>query len=70
VFYTKWLTDFHDGQADNGYVIIIVPGAGWGRHRRPDPEWDGTRHLIAWDLCQYRGDVRILTGLELHAPLC
>lgn len=59
-FYEKWLQDFGDAQASNGSIPVIIPSGGWGRHERPDPEWDAAWAIIAWELYQYGGNLRVL----------
>ncbi|MFD1255451.1 glycoside hydrolase family 78 protein [Mucilaginibacter terrae] len=57
-FYAKWLDDIADSQLPDGLIPVIVPSANWGEHW--DPEWTSAYHIIAWDLYQYYGDIRIL----------
>jgi alpha-L-rhamnosidase len=57
-FYTKWLNDFADDQTEDGKVGVIVPSGGWG-HGAFNPAWDSAYPIIADDLYEYRGDLRV-----------
>ena len=56
-FWTKWLRDIADSQADDGQVPHICPayhGLAW------DAAWGGNYPQLVWFLYQYYGDDRIL----------
>jgi alpha-L-rhamnosidase len=57
--YTKWLDDMRDGQIANGRIPVIAPTHGWGSDWIA-PEWSSTYVLLAWDMYQRYGDVRLL----------
>jgi alpha-L-rhamnosidase len=64
-FYTKWLGDLADDQAENGALSLIVPSGGWGRGAT-HPAWDSAYAIIAYDLYRYCGDTRALTQNYEH----
>jgi len=57
-FYTKWLEDISDSQAEDGSVPDVVP-AYWSIYPA-DPAWGTACVVIPWYLYQYYGDRRIL----------
>jgi len=57
-FYTKWLEDISDSQAEDGSVPDVVP-AYWSIYPA-DPAWGTACVIIPWYLYQYYGDGRIL----------
>lgn len=68
-FYSKWLDDFADAQRADGGLPVLVPNGGWGNGEgwpgEITPPWDAAYPIVAWDLYQYCGDVRVL---ERHYP--
>ncbi len=58
-FYTKWLDDLSDDQKESGAMSLIVPSGGWGQGSC-NPAWDSAYPIVAWDLYEYRGDIRVL----------
>jgi len=57
-FYTKWLEDIRDSQAEDGSVPDVVPPY-WNFYPA-DPAWGTACVVIPWYLYQYYGDGRIL----------
>jgi len=57
-FYTKWLKDISDSQAEDGSVPDVVPPY-WSIYPA-DPAWGTACVVIPWYLYQYYGDERIL----------
>ena len=57
-FYTKWLEDIRDSQAEDGSVPDVVPPY-WSIYPA-DPAWGTAYVVIPWYLYQYYGDRRIL----------
>jgi len=57
-FYTKWLEDIRDSQAEDGSVPDVVPPY-WSFYPA-DPAWGTACVIIPWYLYQYYGDKRIL----------
>lgn len=57
-FYTKWLKDIRDSQAEDGSVPDVVPPY-WSFYPA-DPAWGTACVVIPWYLYQYYGDERIL----------
>ncbi len=57
-FYTKWLQDISDSQAEDGSVPDVVPPY-WSKYPA-DPAWGTACVVIPWYLYQYYGDRRIL----------
>jgi alpha-L-rhamnosidase len=64
-FYTKWMTDWHDVQTDDGFIPPTAHhGIGGG-----GPAWSGALQQIAWRNYLYYGDNRALTE-NFEACLC
>ncbi|MFO0582015.1 MAG: family 78 glycoside hydrolase catalytic domain [Anaeromyxobacter sp.] len=61
-FHEKWLADWRDAQRADGALGVMVPwpGAGPFAPYLDDPLWSGAHVLLAWDLYQERGDLRVL----------
>ena len=57
-FYTKWLQDIGDSQAQDGSVPDVVPPY-WSSYPA-DPVWGTACVVIPWYLYQYYGDKRVL----------
>ncbi len=57
-FYTKWLEDIGDSQAEDGSVPDVVPP--YWSHYPADPAWGTACVVIPWYLYQYYGDKRVL----------
>ncbi len=57
-FYTKWVEDIRDSQAEDGSVPDVVPPY-WSNYPA-DPAWGTACVVIPWYLYQYYGDKRIL----------
>jgi alpha-L-rhamnosidase len=57
-FYTKWIRDIREAQADDGSVPDVVPP--FWTHYPADPAWGTACIIIPWDLYRYYGDRRIL----------
>lgn len=57
-FYTKWLKDIREAQAEDGSVPDVVPPY-WSNYPA-DPAWGTACVAIPWYLYQYYGDERIL----------
>lgn len=57
-FYTKWLEDISDSQAEDGSVPDVVPPY-WSLYPA-DPVWGTACVVIPWYLYQYYGDRRVL----------
>ncbi len=57
-FYTKWVEDIKDSQAEDGSVPDVVPPY-WSNYPA-DPAWGTACLVIPWYLYQYYGDKRIL----------
>lgn len=63
-FYTKWVEDIRDSQAEDGSVPDVVPPY-WSNYPA-DPAWGTACLVIPWYLYQYYEDKRIL---EKNYPL-
>ncbi len=57
-FYTKWLEDIRDSQAEDGSVPDVVPPY-WSNYPA-DPAWGTACVVIPWCLYQYYRDERVL----------
>ena len=57
-FYTKWVEDISDSQAEDGSVPDVVPPY-WSKYPA-DPAWGTAWVVIPWYLYQYYGDKRVL----------
>ncbi len=58
--YTRWLREFSAGQRPDGGLYGVIPNAEWGAN--VGPPWESAYLLIANDVCQHCGDIRILTN--------
>jgi len=65
----KWLADFRDAQADSGEIPEIVPSTphygyektpGWTFLNGPVPSWDAAALVLADDVFQLTGDLKLL----------
>ena len=57
-FYTKWVEDISDSQAEDGSIPDVVPPY-WSLYPA-DPAWGAACIVIPWYLYQYYGDKRVL----------
>ncbi|MEV5963501.1 family 78 glycoside hydrolase catalytic domain [Kribbella sp. NPDC051952] len=60
-FFTKWLGDIRDSQADSGQLPVIVPSSGWGfTDLSPATEWPTVYPFLLREMHRWYGDERIL----------
>ncbi|WP_350277314.1 family 78 glycoside hydrolase catalytic domain [Kribbella sp. HUAS MG21] len=60
-FFTKWLGDIRDSQADSGQLPVIVPTSGWGfTDLSPATEWPTVYPFLLREMYRWYGDDRLL----------
>lgn len=60
-FFTKWLGDIRDSQADSGQLPVIVPTSGWGfTDLSPATEWPTVYPFLLREMYRWYGDERLL----------
>ncbi|WP_238174168.1 family 78 glycoside hydrolase catalytic domain [Kribbella kalugense] len=60
-FFTKWLGDIRDSQADSGQLPVIVPSSGWGfTDLSPATEWPTVYPFLLREMYRWYGDERLL----------
>ncbi len=60
-FFTKWLSDIRDSQAESGQLPVIVPTNGWGfTELSPATEWPTVYPILLQEMHRAYGDVRLL----------
>lgn len=60
-FFTKWLGDIRDSQAESGQLPVIVPSSGWGfTDLSPATEWPTVYPFLLRELYRWYGDERLL----------
>jgi alpha-L-rhamnosidase len=60
-FFTKWLGDIRDSQAESGQLPVIVPSSGWGfTDLSPATEWPTVYPFLLRELYRWYGDDRLL----------
>jgi alpha-L-rhamnosidase len=60
-FFTKWLGDIRDSQAESGQLPVIVPTSGWGfTDLSPATEWPTVYPFLLRELYRWYGDERLL----------
>ncbi|MFI6679202.1 family 78 glycoside hydrolase catalytic domain [Kribbella sp. NPDC050470] len=60
-FFTKWLGDIRDSQAESGQLPVIVPSSGWGfTDLSPATEWPTVYPFLLRELYRSYGDERLL----------
>ncbi|MET7281359.1 family 78 glycoside hydrolase catalytic domain [Kribbella sp. NPDC005582] len=60
-FFTKWVGDIRDSQAESGQLPVIVPTNGWGfTELSPATEWPTVYPILLHELHRAYGDVRLL----------
>ncbi|MEU4197666.1 family 78 glycoside hydrolase catalytic domain [Kribbella sp. NPDC026611] len=60
-FFTKWLGDIRDSQAESGQLPVIVPSSGWGfSELSPATEWPTVYPFLLRELYRWYGDERLL----------
>ncbi|MFI7066306.1 family 78 glycoside hydrolase catalytic domain [Kribbella sp. NPDC050124] len=60
-FFTKWLGDIRDSQAESGQLPVIVPSSGWGfTDLSPATEWPTVYPFLLRELYRTYGDERLL----------
>ena len=60
-FFTKWLGDIRDSQAESGQLPVIVPSSGWGfTDLSPATEWPTVYPFLLREMYRSYGDERLL----------
>ncbi|GAB2660467.1 family 78 glycoside hydrolase catalytic domain [Kribbella swartbergensis] len=60
-FFTKWLGDIRDSQAESGQLPVIVPSSGWGfTDLSPATEWPTVYPFLLREMHRAYGDERLL----------
>ncbi|MFF1823190.1 family 78 glycoside hydrolase catalytic domain [Kribbella sp. NPDC058245] len=60
-FFTKWLGDIRDSQAESGQLPVIIPSSGWGfTELSPATEWPTVYPILLHELHRAYGDERLL----------
>ncbi|MGW7682691.1 family 78 glycoside hydrolase catalytic domain [Kribbella sp. NPDC054772] len=60
-FFTKWLGDIRDSQAESGQLPVIVPSSGWGfTDLSPATEWPTVYPFLLREMYRWYGDERLL----------
>ncbi|MEU8224785.1 family 78 glycoside hydrolase catalytic domain [Kribbella sp. NPDC048915] len=60
-FFTKWLGDIRDSQAESGQLPVIVPTSGWGfEELAPATEWPTVYPFLLREMYRWYGDERLL----------
>jgi len=60
-FFTKWLGDIRDSQADSGQLPVIVPSSGWGfTDLSPATEWPTVYPFLLREMHRWYCDERLL----------
>jgi alpha-L-rhamnosidase len=60
-FFTKWLGDIRDSQAESGQLPVIVPTSGWGfTDLSPATEWPTVYPFLLREMYRWYGDERLL----------
>ncbi|MFF0271374.1 family 78 glycoside hydrolase catalytic domain [Kribbella sp. NPDC004536] len=60
-FFTKWLGDIRDSQAESGQLPVIVPTSGWGfTDLSPATEWPTVYPFLLREMYRWYGDDRLL----------
>jgi alpha-L-rhamnosidase len=60
-FFTKWLGDIRDSQAESGQLPVIVPTSGWGfTDLSPATEWPTVYPFLLREMHRSYGDERLL----------
>ncbi|GAA1583316.1 hypothetical protein GCM10009804_44740 [Kribbella hippodromi] len=60
-FFTKWLGDIRDSQADSGQLPVIIPSGGWGfTELSPATEWPTVYPILLREMYRWYGDERLL----------
>ena len=60
-FFTKWLGDIQDSQAESGQLPVIVPTSGWGfTDLSPATEWPTVYPFLLREMHRTYGDERLL----------
>ena len=60
-FFTKWLADIRNSQAESGQLPVIVPSSGWGfTDLSPATEWPTVYPFLLREMYRSYGDERLL----------
>lgn len=64
-FYTKWINDIADDQAENGGFSLIIPTGEWGSAAN-HPVWDSAMLILGDHMYQYGADAHVLANNYDH----